>query len=198
LQVEHALRTSLDENVRMVADTIAFLKSQGLTVFYDAEHFFDGYKHNSAYALEVARAAADAARTHLPEGFELLVSVEPQLPPVSADPDKLRQILVNLTENAIKYSPGGGRIELSVVSRDSIVAFSVRDEGIGISPEEQAHIFERFHRADPNMSRGVGGTGLGLYICRELVNGMDGQMWVTSREGEGSTFRFELPVARTT
>ena len=145
---------------------------------------------------EIAHAAADAARAHLPEGFELVVSVEPKLPPVAADPDKLRQILVNLTENAIKYSPDGGRIELAVGSRDSVVAFSVRDEGIGIPPEEQAHIFERFHRADPNMSRGVGGSGLGLYICRELVHGMNGRMWVTSREGSGSTFSFELPVAR--
>jgi len=145
---------------------------------------------------ELARAAADAARTHLPQGFDLVVSLQPELPPVAADPDKLRQVLVNLTENAIKYSPEGGRIELAVGSRDSVVTFSVRDEGIGIAPEEQAHIFERFHRADPNMSRGVGGTGLGLYICRELVHAMNGRMWVTSREGAGSTFSFELPVAQ--
>jgi signal transduction histidine kinase len=147
---------------------------------------------------EIARAAAEAARAHLSEGFDLVLALESELPPVAADPDKLRQILVNLTENAIKYSPDGGRIEVAAAARDSVVRFSVRDEGIGISPEEQAHIFERFHRADPNMSRGVGGTGLGLYICRELVHGMDGQMWVTSREGVGSTFSFELPVARST
>jgi signal transduction histidine kinase len=145
---------------------------------------------------ELARAAADAARTHLPQGFDLVVSLQPELPPVAADSDKLRQVLVNLTENAIKYSPDGGCIELAVGSRDSVVTFSVRDEGIGIAPEEQAHIFERFHRADPNMSRGVGGTGLGLYICRELVHAMDGRMWVTSHEGAGSTFSFELPVAQ--
>ena len=73
--------------------------------------------------------------------------------------------------------------------------FSVRDEGIGIAQEEQSRIFERFHRLDPNMTRGVGGTGLGLYICRELVQRMDGRIWVTSREGEGSTFSFDLPLA---
>ena len=73
--------------------------------------------------------------------------------------------------------------------------FSVRDEGIGIAAEEQARIFERFHRLDPNMARGVGGTGLGLYICRELVQRMGGQIWVTSREGAGSTFSFNLPLA---
>ena len=71
----------------------------------------------------------------------------------------------------------------------------VRDEGIGIAEDELAHIFERFHRVDPNMTRGVGGTGLGLFISRELVEGMGGRMWVTSAEGEGSTFAFDLPVA---
>ena len=146
---------------------------------------------------EVAGAASDAARTRLPAGLELELVVEPDLPPVAADPDKLRQILVNLTENAIKYSPDGGRIEIALSRQDSVVRFSVRDEGIGIAPDEQAHIFERFHRVDPNMTRGVSGTGLGLYICRGLVEGMNGRMRVTSREGAGSTFSFELPVART-
>jgi signal transduction histidine kinase len=143
----------------------------------------------------IARAAVDAARTRLSEGLELDVVIEPNLPPVAADADKLRQVLVNLTENAIKYSPYGGRIAITLALRDAVVCFSVRDEGIGIAEHEQAHIFERFHRVDPNMTRGVGGTGLGLYICRELIEGMGGRMWVTSREGEGSTFSFELPVA---
>jgi signal transduction histidine kinase len=144
---------------------------------------------------EVARAAAEAARTHLSPELELDLMVEPGLPMVAADADKLRQILVNLTENAIKYSPDGGRIEIGVSRQNGVVRFSVEDEGLGIAPDEQAHIFERFHRVDPNMTRGVGGTGLGLYICRELVAGMNGRMWVESREGAGSTFSFELPVA---
>ena len=147
-------------------------------------------------AAEVARGVADAASTHLPAGLELELLVAPDLPLVAADPDKLRQVLINLTENAIKYSPDGGRIEITLAPQDAVVCFSVRDEGIGIALHEQAHIFERFHRVDPNMTRGVGGTGLGLYICRELVQGMDGRIWVTSHAGAGSTFSFELPVAR--
>jgi signal transduction histidine kinase len=145
--------------------------------------------------LAVARAVVDAARQRLPKGAQIKLVARPGLPAVAADPDKLRQVLVNLTENAIKYSPDGGRIEVRVQRAGQAMRFSVRDEGIGIAPAEQAHIFERFHRLDPNMARGVGGTGLGLYICRELVQRMGGQIWVTSREGAGSTFSFNLPLA---
>jgi signal transduction histidine kinase len=143
----------------------------------------------------IARAVVEAARPRLPEGIELeLVSLN-GLRPVAADRDKLRQVLVNLTENAIKYSPDGGHIEVRIDRAAEAMRFSVRDQGIGIAPEEQARIFERFHRLDPNMTRGVGGTGLGLYICRELVQRMGGRIWVTSREGSGSTFSFDLPLA---
>jgi signal transduction histidine kinase len=75
------------------------------------------------------------------------------------------------------------------------VLFAVRDEGLGIPLREQERIFEKFYRLDPNLRRGVGGTGLGLYICRELVRRMGGRIWVASRDGEGSTFFFELPTA---
>jgi signal transduction histidine kinase len=141
----------------------------------------------------VARAVVEAARPRLADGFELELVAPADVPPVTADPDKLRQVLVNLTENAIKYSPDGGRIEVRVGRAASSIRFAVRDEGIGIAPEEQVRIFERFHRLDPNMTRGVGGTGLGLYICRELVQRMGGRIWVTSSEGHGSTFEFDLP-----
>ena len=146
-------------------------------------------------AAEIAQSAVAAVGPRLPERLELALVVEPELPLVAADADKLRQILVNLRENAIKYSPDGGRIEIALSRHDSVVRFNVRDEGLGIAEDELTQIFDRFHRVDPNMTRGVGGTGLGLYICRELVEGMHGRMWVTSTEGEGSTFSFELPVA---
>jgi signal transduction histidine kinase len=144
---------------------------------------------------EVARAVADAARQRLPQKLTIELMCAPDLPPVAADPDKLRQVFVNLTENAIKYSPDGGLIEIRVERAGPALRFSVTDDGIGIPRNEQPHIFERFHRLDPNMTRGVGGSGLGLYICREIVQHMNGRIWVTSREGIGSTFAFELPVA---
>ena len=104
-------------------------------------------------------------------------------------------MLTNLVDNAIKYSPDGGPVEVTVTRRDHALRFSVRDEGLGIAQSEQRRIFDKFYRVDPNLTRGVGGTGLGLYICRELVRRMNGQIWVDSREREGSLFAFELPVA---
>jgi signal transduction histidine kinase len=115
-------------------------------------------------------------------------------PEVAADPDKLRQVLVNLVENAVKYSHEG-RIEVRLQQQNGTVRFSVRDEGPGIPPSQRERIFEKFYRLDPNMTKGVGGTGLGLYICRELIESMEGEIWVESELGEGSTFSFELPVA---
>jgi two-component system sensor histidine kinase VicK len=124
-------------------------------------------------------------------------TVPADVPHVAADRDKVRQVLVNLVENGIKYSPGGGRVEVGLdpASDAGTVVFYVRDEGLGIPRDEQARIFEKFYRLDPHMTRGVGGTGLGLYICSELVNRMGGHIWVESREGEGSTFLLQLPAA---
>ena len=76
-----------------------------------------------------------------------------------------------------------------------MVRFAVRDRGLGIPDAERERVWEKFYRLDPNLTRGVGGTGLGLYICRELVGRMDGRIWLEPREGGGTTFAFELPAA---
>jgi signal transduction histidine kinase len=150
----------------------------------------------SCDAVELASTVIDAANAHRPERIRLRLTSPAAVPPVVGDPDKIRQILVNLVDNAINYSPDGGTVELEVQGRDSQVVFAVHDEGLGIPPAEQRRIFEKFYRLDPNLTRGVGGTGLGLYICRELVRRMNGRLWVVSpREGgTGSTFAFELPA----
>jgi signal transduction histidine kinase/GAF domain-containing protein len=144
---------------------------------------------------ELARTVVEAAQVHLPAGIELSFSCEPDLPSILGDPDKVRQVLTNFVDNAVKYSPDGGEVELQIARRDHAVRFSVVDAGLGIPPGEQRRIFDKFYRVDPNLTRGVGGTGLGLYISRELVRRMNGTIWVESREGEGSRFSFELPVA---
>jgi signal transduction histidine kinase/GAF domain-containing protein len=144
---------------------------------------------------ELARTVVEAAQVHAPRNVRLRFTCEADLPPILGDPDKVRQVLTNFVDNAVKYSPDGGTVELSLSRRDHAVLFTVSDEGLGIPPSDQRRIFDKFYRVDPNLTRGVGGTGLGLYISRELVRRMNGTIWVDSREGEGSRFSFELPVA---
>jgi two-component system, OmpR family, phosphate regulon sensor histidine kinase PhoR len=149
----------------------------------------------SCDAAALAHEVVEAARTHVSDEISIELAAEAGLPPVSADPDMVRQVLANLLENAVKYSPAGGRVHVSLELQEGRVLFAVRDEGLGIPLLEQERIFEKFYRLDPGLTRGVGGTGLGLYISRELVRRMGGRIWVASREREGSTFFFELPLA---
>ena len=144
---------------------------------------------------DLTRAVIEAAKVHLPAKVELSFSCEPELPAIVGDLDKIRQVLTNLVENAVKYSPDGGPVDVEISRRDRSVRFSVADRGLGIPQSDQQRIFDKFYRVDPQLTRGVGGTGLGLYISRELVRRMNGSIWVESKEGEGSRFSFELPVA---
>jgi PAS domain S-box-containing protein len=143
---------------------------------------------------ELLERVVEAARTHAPPYIRLEIAVGEAVAPVAADKDHVRQILINLVENAIKYSPDGGTIELGVEAIDGMALFHVFDEGMGIPDDEQPRVFEKFYRLDPNMTRGIGGTGLGLYICSELVERMGGRIWVESREDKGSAFYFEIPT----
>jgi signal transduction histidine kinase/putative methionine-R-sulfoxide reductase with GAF domain len=151
----------------------------------------------SCDAAALARGVIDAADVHRPPQVQLVLSAPEDLPRVAGDPDKIRQVLVNLLDNAIKYSPDGGQVVVELGAAETSMRFSVHDDGLGIPPAEQRRVFEKFYRLDPNLTRGVGGTGLGLYICRELVHRMNGRLWVVSPrdDGKGSTFAFELPLA---
>jgi two-component system phosphate regulon sensor histidine kinase PhoR len=122
------------------------------------------------------------------------VTVPPVVPKVHGDGGRTRQVLENLVDNAIKYSPSGGQIEVRLTPVGDHLRFSVHDQGLGIPVGEQERIFDKFYRLDPDQRRGIGGTGLGLYICRELVRSMHGRIWVESEPGEGTTFAFELPA----
>ncbi len=123
----------------------------------------------------------------------LITDVEDDLPIITADEDKVDQILTNLVSNAIKYSPNGGNVTLTCKKKDDGVIFSVADQGMGISEEHLPKVFERFHRVDNRDTRKVGGTGIGLYLVKHLVEAHGGTIWVESVVGKGSSFIFTLP-----
>ncbi len=127
-------------------------------------------------------------------GLTVKLDVPPDLPPISGDPDRLRQIFLNLLSNALRYTPGGGQIAISARQKPPWVEVRVADTGQGIDPENLPHIFDRFHR--PHQRRDLGGTGLGLAIVRHLVEVHGGHIRVESQVGAGTTFIFTLPALR--
>jgi PAS domain S-box-containing protein len=136
-----------------------------------------------------------STRVRAPEQIELRLEQNGDTAVALADEDKLRQVLVNLLDNAIKYSPDGGDVTLEVAGGPARARLTVRDGGLGIPSGEQERIFEKFYRLDPALTRGVGGSGLGLYISRELVSRMGGTLTVRSEPGEGAAFVVDLPAA---
>ncbi|HEX3266669.1 MAG TPA: ATP-binding protein [Gaiellaceae bacterium] len=143
---------------------------------------------------EIAAGVIESASVHLPEGIALGLSAE-GAHSIDCDENKLRQVLVNLVDNAIKYSPDGGQVTIRLDQNGSGCLIEVADHGLGIPASEQDRIFEKFYRLDPQQTKGVGGTGLGLYICRELVERMNGRLSVESEPGVGSCFTLALPTA---
>jgi two-component system sensor histidine kinase VicK len=143
----------------------------------------------------VAETSLEAVRLAAPETIALELRAEESPLPARADHDMLRQVLANLLDNAVKYSPDGGTVALTSRAAGRFVEIAVADQGIGIPPEAQARVFEKFFRADPNLSRGVGGTGLGLYIAKELVDRMGGELALDSTAGRGTTVTVRLQRA---
>jgi two-component system sensor histidine kinase/response regulator len=189
-------------------ELLEMVRSSGRTLHELLEDVLDiskieaGKLELEAVPFALRDVVQDAARTVAvrahEKGLELVVDVAPDVPGrVVGDPVRFRQILTNLLANAVKFTPRG-EIELLVQpGDDGGVAVSVRDTGIGISPERRQAIFEAFTQADGSTTREYGGSGLGLAICRELVERMGGRIWVEPAAGGGSVFRFlvALPAA---
>jgi signal transduction histidine kinase/GGDEF domain-containing protein len=132
------------------------------------------------------------------KSLKLRMDFPDELPTAYGDREKIEQILTNLVGNAIKFTPEGGEITVSAKPLDSdrkMVAFSVRDTGIGIPEEELEKIFDKFHQVEDSLHRSTGGTGLGLAITRGLIEAHQGKIWVESELGKGSTFTFTLPIS---
>jgi PAS domain S-box-containing protein len=144
---------------------------------------------------ELVHGAAEAMRERLPETVSLNTTTNGSAAAVG-DRSRIEQVLVNLIDNAVKYSPEGGEVVVRTASSPTSVRVEVVDEGVGIPPAEQEAVFEKFYRGGHQGLAVPAGTGLGLYICRELVRRMGGTIGVRSRPGHGSTFYFELPKAQ--
>jgi signal transduction histidine kinase len=143
--------------------------------------------------VEVARATVEAMRPQLPESVVVHIEVDPGVAAASGAPDRIQQVLVNLLDNAAKYA--AGPVTLRVETTNGVVRISVADSGPGLTLAEQRRVFEKFYRGGPQLTRTSGGTGLGLYISRELVQRMGGRLDVRSEPGAGATFVVELPRA---
>lgn len=170
-----------DRLIRLVNDLLILSRadSQALTL-----------RRESFDLTALARECADELAT--PRGA---IIVEGAPIRIHADPDRIRQVLVNLLDNAIRYSPPGEAVRVNVSSAPDGVTVSVQDRGPGIPTPEQARVFERFYRADKSRARDAGGAGLGLAIAQTLVQAHGGRIALESHEGCGTTVRFTLPVA---
>ena len=147
------------------------------------------YRRIVADTLRLMKAAADA------KVISMDAALPESIPPVRGDADKVTQVLTNLVSNAIKYTPEGGWVKVSLeVTGETSVTTCVADSGIGVAPEDQAKLFQRFFRADNTSTREAGGTGLGLVIAKTLIELMGGAIWLESEPGRGSRFSFTLPL----
>jgi signal transduction histidine kinase len=127
------------------------------------------------------------------KGVQLAAILPADLEPLTADERKIRQVLLNLLSNALKFTPNGGSVELSVRRNDADVLVSVRDTGVGIRPEDQPGVFEEFRQVGETSVRSEG-TGLGLTLTKRFVELHGGRIWLESTPGQGSTFSFTIPL----
>jgi len=145
--------------------------------------------------IELCRVVSED-QERVAELHDLIVNAEADELVVVADREKTEVTLGNLIRNALKFSPAGGAVTVSVKQRDGTAQVSVTDQGIGIAPEQVERVFDRFYQVDSSETRSFPGSGLGLYIAKELVQSMGGEISLSSEPGEGSTFTFTLPLAR--
>lgn len=202
LLLRRAERAGNDANV----DVVRRIAEQAERMLVMIEELLDLQRLEAGlFPLEISRFDLAAAIRRMAEGAQATterhrIAVDATSPlPVSADRRRIEEVLQNLLDNAIKYSPEGGNIVVSAHPTASgagdRVVVAVKDEGRGIAPGEQGRVFERFYQGGHRLQRGHVGLGLGLYISREIVRRHGGEMWLESTPGEGSTFYFSLPAA---
>ena len=213
--VAHELRTPLtvlQGNLRAILDGVYPASDDEISRLYDETRFLGrvvddlrelaladaGQLSLNLRPSDIAQVVRSTVESLTPAGELHQVAVLEQLPEdlplVQIDPDRVAQVLRNLMLNALHNTPPGGSVQVSVQQKYGVAEVSVIDTGNGIAPHHLPHVFERFWRADPSRAR-TGGSGLGLSVARSLVEAQGGRIWVESVQGEGSVFRFTLPIA---
>jgi len=216
--VAHELRTPLSVlqgNLRAILDDVYDLDKTEISRLYDETRLLsrlvddlrelalaDAGQLNlnlrPTDAAQVIRSTTDSLALAAEAGQVVLTATMPDsLPAIQADPDRVAQVLRNLLVNALRHTLAGGSVTLTAATSDRVVEIAVADTGEGIAAEDLPHVFERFWRADPSRARDnrlAGGTGLGLSIAQSLVEAQGGRIWAESTPGEGTIFRFTLPL----
>jgi len=179
------IRSSNDRLIRLVNDLLEIARSDAgkLKVSVSSSYLATGIKS----VLAEIKPLADQKK------ITVTYDEVKALPPVMADAERVQEVVMNFVGNALKYNNEGGKVRVWHEVTDAAVTTHVEDNGFGISEENQKHMFEKFFRAETDKTKSVKGTGLGLFITKELIEKMHGKVWLKSKEGEGSTFSFRLP-----
>ena len=182
------LRMAIDECDRMtriVGDLLVLSRLDNRRTQWKIETFAVDEFLSRMHDIMAGEAAA--------RGHTLVFDCEPNIPPVTADKEKLQQALINVISNSVKYTKNGGRIAVSAKAEQNGVLINVRDNGMGIPAEDIPRLFERFYRVEKARTSDAGGTGLGLAITKEIVDAHGGQIWVESELGKGTSTWIRIP-----
>jgi CheY-like chemotaxis protein len=192
------------QTMRQVQENLAVVVSEGERLTKLIDDVLDLAKieagklewHMESVAVSdvIERATSATSALFDQKGLKCILAIDPALPPVMGDPDRLIQVVINLISNAVKFTERGS-VTCRASSRGGEIVVSVVDTGLGIAPADQPKVFERFKQVGDTLTDKPKGTGLGLPICREIVEHHGGRIWVESEPGRGSTFAFSLPMA---
>ncbi|MGX7092037.1 cell wall metabolism sensor histidine kinase WalK [Hutsoniella sourekii] len=192
-QFIEVIQSESDRMIRMIANLLDLSKIDGGQIVLNRD--FIEFKRLVNYILDRLNFTLESGELFEGRQYHIIRDFTNRDIYVDIDQDRMTQVIDNLLNNALKYSPDGGTIRVRIVDNHKSVVFSVEDEGLGISQSDLEHLFERFYRVDKARSREQGGSGLGLAITKEVIELHGGRIWVDSVEGEGSTFSFEIPYS---
>lgn len=186
------IKVSLDETnrmMRMITDLLSLSRIDNQTSHLDVE--LTNFTAFMNYILDRFDQIQSQQSTN--KVYEIIRDYPDKSVWIEIDTDKMTQVIDNILNNAIKYSPDGGKVTITMQTTDTQLILSISDQGLGIPKKDLPLIFDRFYRVDKARSRAQGGTGLGLAIAKEIVKQHKGFIWANSEEGEGSTFTIVLP-----